>query len=189
MDYTWEINTKDFQFGTQRGYITLADIDAFVGELISTYGCTATHPTKDTWYLNDLSFTDYEDLERNYWKEVGYYISAKSEKAKKSVNSSKHTKKLNSSTKMLADQALLAIQEYKNIQSHTIPHIEESISWLSVELEYYLDNLIDDSRAEHVQNCINKLLVASKQLQEFDVDLDAFITKLERKAGVINDKV
>ena len=90
MDYTWEINAKDFQFGTQRGYITSADIDAFVGELINTYECTATHPTKDTWYLTDLSFADYEDLERNYWKEVGYYISAKSE----NVNSSKRGAKM-----------------------------------------------------------------------------------------------
>lgn len=108
MDYTWEINAKDFQFGTQRGYITMADIDAFVKELMDTYECTVTHPNKDTWYLTDLSFTDYEDLERNYWKEVGYYISAKSENVNSSKRGAKMIKranKLNSAADMFNEKA------------------------------------------------------------------------------------
>lgn len=120
MDYTWEINTKDFQFGTQRGYITRADIDAFVKELMDTYECTATHPTKDTWYLTDLSFSDYEDLERNYWKEVGYYISAKSE----NVNSSKRCAKM--------------IKRANNLNSATNAKFDERA------FDKYLDSLVDD---------------------------------------------
>lgn len=90
MDYTWEIQADDFRYGTQRGYITRADIEAFIQDLMDTYECTVTHPTEDTWYLTDLSWTDYEELERVYWREVGYYISAKAE----NVNSSKRGAKM-----------------------------------------------------------------------------------------------
>jgi len=127
MDYTWEINTKDFQYGTQRGYITPADIDAFVGDLISTYGCTATHPTENTWYLNDLSFADYEDLERNYWKEVGYYISAKSKKVNSSRRGAKMiktSKKLNSATNAQFNEK--AFDHYlKNLVADCVDYVGE----------------------------------------------------------------
>lgn len=176
-DYTWEIQADDFRFGTQRGYLTQADIEAFIQELMDMYGCTVTHPNEHTWYLTDLSFTDYEELERVYWREVGYYISAKAENAKKPVNSSKRSKKLNSSLDTM--DAIDAIREYKETIEDTIPGIKEELDWLSIEIQDYVDGELDDSYAEHVKACVEKLQEVMNELHKLHTDVHVFINELD----------
>lgn len=97
--------------------------------------------------------------------------------AERPVNSSKRSKKLNSSVD--TNDAISALREYKETVEDTIPGIKEELDWLSIEIQDYVDGELDDSYEEHIKACIDKLQEVMKELHNLHTDVHVFINELD----------
>ena len=97
--------------------------------------------------------------------------------AERPVNSSKSIKKLNSSLDTM--DAIDALREYKETIEDTIPGLKEELDWLSIEIQDYVDGELDDSYAEHVKACVEKLHEIMSELHKLHTDVHVFINELD----------
>lgn len=96
------------------------------------------------------------------------------------VNSSKRSKKLNSSFDTFDTmEAIDALKEYKETIEDTIPGLKEELDWLSIEIQDYVDGELDDSYTEHVKACIDELQHIMFELHNLHIDVHVFINELD----------
>ena len=93
------------------------------------------------------------------------------------VNSSKRSKKLNSSVDTM--DAIDVLREYKETIEDTIPGIKEELDWLSIEIQDYVDGELDDSYAEHIKACIKELQEVMDELHKLHTGVHVFINELD----------